>query len=78
MKKFVVILMMVGLVVSSRGATAQDLFESQTLGELPPQGMIPDPAEPMSMSSNKLELPSESLEPVPMQEPLSLPSTSST
>ncbi len=77
MKKFVVILMMVGLVVSSRGATAQDLFESQTLGELPPQMMMPDPAEPMSISSSKLELPSESLEPVPMQEPLSLPSTSS-
>ncbi len=76
-KKFVVILMMVGLVMSSRGATAQDLFESQTLGELPPQVMMPDLAEPLSISSNKIELPGESIGTIPAQEPLSLPTPSS-
>ena len=55
-KKIVVFLMMLGLGIASRGAVAQDLFESQTLGELPPM-MMPDPTDATSSHGTSVVLP---------------------
>ena len=76
MKKIVVFLMMVGLVMTSRGVAAQDLFESQTLGEMPPQMMLPDPMETMSSGEDYTALPDKTVTSTPVQEPIALPITS--
>ncbi len=77
MKKIVVFLMMVALGLSSRGVAAQDLFESQTLGELPPQMMLPEPTDMFGSSSDPLMLPSEQVQSKPVvRESLSLPTSS--
>ena len=73
-KKIVVFLMMLGLGIASRGAVAQDLFESQTLGELPPM-MMPDPTDATSSHGTSVVLPEEFGSSAPIQEPLSLPAT---
>lgn len=80
-KKIVTFLMMLGLGFASQGVAAQDLFESQTLGsqslgEMPPQMMLPEPSENMLDSDSSVLLPEESASTMPVQEPLSLPATS--
>ena len=75
-KKIVVFLMMVGLVITGRGVAAQDLFESQTLGEMPPQMMLPDPTETMSSGEHYTALPDKTVTSTPVQEPIALPITS--
>jgi hypothetical protein len=72
-KKIVAFLMVVVLGVASRGATAQDLFESQTLGELP---AIPQPEPTADISNGHMLAAPESMELPPVQETITLPATS--
>lgn len=76
MNKVSMYLMLLVLSVSSREAVALDLFESQTLGELPPQMSMPIPADSLSSGTPIMELPADEL-PIhaPIQEALSFPPT---
>jgi hypothetical protein len=79
-KKFVVLLMTGMLGLASRGATAQDLFASQTLGDLSSQMTLPDPADTLPSGSGVMEMPEQPAMEIPstedpIQEPLTLPST---
>jgi hypothetical protein len=72
-KKIVAFLMVVVLGLSSRGATAQDLFESQTLGELP---QLPQSDLASNISNGHMLSAPRSMELPPVQETLTLPVTS--
>jgi hypothetical protein len=72
-KKISVFLMLLALSTSSREVAALDLFESQTLGELPPHMSMP---VPRLSETPMLELPSESISKAPTYEPLTIPSMS--
>jgi hypothetical protein len=61
-KKISVFLMLLALSTSSREVAALDLFESQTLGELPPHMSMP---VPRLSETPMLELPSESISKAP-------------
>lgn len=75
MKKLVVFLMMVGLGLTIRGAAAQDLFESQTLGELPPQSLEAGSVPMISGDEGQILMPGEVGMPSSIHEPLDLPAT---
>jgi hypothetical protein len=70
-RKVSVYLMLLVLSASGREAAALDLFESQTLGELPPQMSMP--SDMLSSGAPIMELPDEAIIDAPAQEPLSLP-----
>jgi hypothetical protein len=73
-KKVSVYLILLVLSASSREAAALDLFESQTLGELPPQVSTPGPTDSFSSGTPLMELPEgEPIVNTPVQEPLNLP-----
>lgn len=73
MKKVSMYLMLLVLSASSRGATALDLFESQTLGELP-QMPVTTPMDSVSGGAPIMELPAgEPAATYPIEEPLTAP-----
>jgi hypothetical protein len=72
-KKIVAFLMVVVLGISGRGVAAQDLFESQTLGELPALPMGEPSAD---MSNGHMLAAPQSMELPPVQETITLPATS--
>lgn len=71
--KIVVLLMMCVLGWANQGVSAQELFGSQTLGELAPQTEFP--TETLPSGSSFMEIPVPPAADAPLQEPLSLPST---
>ncbi len=73
MNKIVGLLILGVLGYTSGGALAQDLFESQTLGELPPQFTFDAAEEPATPGMQRMMLPPDENIPEPIAEPLSVP-----
>lgn len=74
MKKVSVYLILLVLIVTGPEATALDLFESQTLGELPPHMPMTAQADSFSSGTPIMELPEgEAAITTPVEEPLTLP-----
>lgn len=71
MRKVTLCLMVLVLCSANRKATALDLFQSQTLGELPPQ--LSTPGDAISPGAPVLELPDEPMIYSPAAERLNLP-----